>query len=46
MLIDVEFEGRPMTKTTQIELAGNSVCPQVAHALVAANVHERWEAAS
>lgn len=43
--IDIEFEGRPMSKKTQIELAGNSVCPQVARALVAANVHERWEAA-
>ena len=44
-VIDVDFEGRPMTKTLKIELAGNSVCPPVAHALAAANVHERWEAA-
>lgn len=44
-LIDVDFEGRPMTKTLKIELAGNSVCPPVAEALAAANVFERWEAA-
>lgn len=30
------FNGKPLTKTAQIELAGNSVCPQVSHALVAA----------
>lgn len=32
-----EFNGRPLTKTTQIALCGNSVCPQVAEAVVAAN---------
>lgn len=32
-----EFEGKPLTKTDQIALAGNSVCPQVAAAVVAAN---------
>lgn len=31
------FNGRPLTKTAQTALAGNSVCPQVAAALVAAN---------
>ena len=36
-IIDPEFNGKPMTKTAQIKLAGNSVCPQVASALVAAN---------
>ena len=30
--------GDPITKTAQIRLAGNSVCPQVAEALVAANL--------
>jgi len=33
-----EHNGRPLTKTAQTELCGNSVCPQVAEALVAANV--------
>jgi DNA (cytosine-5)-methyltransferase 1 len=33
-----EFCGKPLTKTAQISLAGNSVCPQVAEAVVAANV--------
>ncbi len=31
-------DGRPLTKTAQIRMAGNSVCPPVAAALVAANV--------
>lgn len=31
------YQGRPLTKTAQIKLAGNSVCPQVAAAVVAAN---------
>jgi DNA (cytosine-5)-methyltransferase 1 len=29
-----EFNGRPMSKTDQIDLCGNSVCPPVAEALV------------
>lgn len=29
-----EFNGKPLTKTAQTALAGNSVCPQVAEALV------------
>ena len=37
-LIDIDFNGKPMTKTAQIELAGNSVCPDAARALVEANV--------
>lgn len=32
-----EFNGKPLTKTAQTELCGNSVCPQVAEALVAEN---------
>ncbi len=36
-VIAPEFNGKPLTKTAQIALAGNSVCPQVAEALVAAN---------
>lgn len=33
-----DFNGKPMTKTAQIRLAGNSVCPPVAEALVRANL--------
>ena len=36
-----EFNGKPLTKTAQIELAGNSVCPPVASALIAANFGQR-----
>jgi len=32
-----EFNGKPLTKTAQIALVGNSVCPQVAEAIVLAN---------
>jgi DNA (cytosine-5)-methyltransferase 1 len=32
-----EFNGKPLTKTAQIALAGNSVCPPVAAAIVGAN---------
>ena len=35
-VIDLECDGKPLTKTQQIELAGNSVCGQVAEALVLA----------
>lgn len=35
--IDIDFEGKPLTKTAQIELAGNSVCPDAAEALVREN---------
>lgn len=34
--IDIEHEGRPLPKTTQIALAGNSVCPPLAEAIVRA----------
>ena len=37
-VIDPVFEGKPLTKTAQIALAGNSVCPQVAAAIVVSNV--------
>ncbi len=32
------FNGKPLTKTAQTALAGNSVCPDVAEALVAVNI--------
>lgn len=35
--IDVEFNGKPMTKTAQVRMCGNSVCPPLAAAIVAAN---------
>ena len=39
--IDPQFRGKPLTKTAQIRLCGNSVCPQVAEAIVRANLGER-----
>lgn len=36
--IDIEHRSRALSKSTQIELAGNSVCPPVAAAVVRANV--------
>jgi DNA (cytosine-5)-methyltransferase 1 len=40
-IIDPEFEGKPMTKTSQVRMCGNSVPPVVAEALVRANVVEQ-----
>lgn len=37
-IIDPEYGGKPLTKTAQVRMCGNSVCPQVAEALVNANV--------
>ncbi len=37
-VIDFEFRGKPMTITAQTHLAGNSVCPEHARAVVGANV--------
>ena len=37
-IIDAEHNGKRLTKTAQIELAGNSVCPDAARALVESNV--------
>lgn len=42
--IDIEHEGKPLPKTTQIALAGNSVCPPLAEAIVRANVGPLTEA--
>lgn len=36
--ITPRIHGKPITKTDQVRLAGNSVCPQLAEALVRANV--------
>lgn len=35
--IDSGADGRPLTKTAQVRMCGNSVCPPLARALVAAN---------
>jgi len=35
--IDIEYRGKPMTKTAQVRMCGNSVCPPLAAAIVAAN---------
>lgn len=35
--IDKGADGRPLTKTAQVRMCGNSVCPPLARALVAAN---------
>lgn len=34
---DIAIEGKPITKTAQIRMCGNSVCPDMAAALVRAN---------
>jgi DNA (cytosine-5)-methyltransferase 1 len=45
--IDIEFKGKPLTKTAQVRMCGNSVCPPMARALVLANVGlNRQEAAA
>lgn len=40
-IIAPEFNGKPMTKTNQVRMAGNSVCPPLAAALVTANVNSK-----
>ena len=37
-VLSPKYKGKHLTKTQQIDLAGNSVCPPVAEALVRANV--------
>ncbi|MEE8205371.1 MAG: DNA cytosine methyltransferase [Nitrospinaceae bacterium] len=39
--IDFEYKGKPFTKTSQIRMCGNSVCPPIAAAIVAANYVEQ-----
>ena len=43
-IIDPMFNGKPLTKTMQVRLCGNSVCPQLSEALVLANCPELAEA--
>jgi DNA (cytosine-5)-methyltransferase 1 len=35
--IDIEFNGKPLSKTAQVKMCGNSVCPPLAAAIVRAN---------
>lgn len=35
--IDVEFNGKPLTKTAQVRMCGNSVCPPLAAAIIREN---------
>jgi site-specific DNA-cytosine methylase len=35
-IIDPEFNGKPLTKTSQVRMCGNSVCPPLAEAIVRA----------
>jgi DNA (cytosine-5)-methyltransferase 1 len=37
-IIDLEINGRPLPKSSQVRMCGNSVCPPIAAALVRANV--------
>lgn len=42
-IIDVQLDGKWLTKSDQTRLVGNSVCPDVAEAIVRANVSgKRW----
>lgn len=45
-LIDIEHNGRPLSKTAQVRMCGNSVSPYAAQALVLANVAQTLEASA
>lgn len=40
-IIDRKSDGSPLTKTAQVRMCGNSVCPPLAHALVQANYSDQ-----
>lgn len=42
-IIDRGTDGRELSKKAQVRLCGNSVCPPLARAIVAANYHEQVE---
>jgi len=44
--IDIEVNGRKISKADQVRMCGNSVCPPVAQALVGANISDSRSAAS
>jgi len=35
--IDIEYNGKPLTKTAQVRMVGNSVCPPMAAAIIRSN---------
>ncbi len=41
--IDIDVNGRSITKTDQVRLCGNSVCPPIAAAIVGANTAEEFK---
>lgn len=43
--IDIEYMGKPLTKTAQVRMVGNSVCPPLAEAIVRANYADVREVA-
>lgn len=43
-IIDPEYNGKPLTKTAQVRMCGNSVSPAAAEALVRANLVDQAEA--
>ena len=44
-LIDPMVNGKPLTKTAQVRMCGNSVCPPIARAIVEANLLDNEQAA-
>jgi DNA (cytosine-5)-methyltransferase 1 len=41
-ILEAEHDGKPLSKSAQVRMIGNSVCPPLARALIEANfVHER-----
>jgi len=40
-IIDIKVDGKPISKAAQVRLCGNSVCPDMACAIVAANVPQK-----
>ena len=43
LVVDL-FAGEPITKTAQVRMCGNSVCPPLVRAIVAANYAEQHAA--
>ena len=41
LVVDLFADGRALTKTAQVRMCGNSVCPPLARAIVAANYSEQ-----
>lgn len=39
--IEIQYRGKPLSKTAQVRMVGNSVCPPLAEAIVRANYQER-----